>query len=249
MSKDRLIKLAVFNLGLWLAYILLFSRAFFGLTLSAQNPLSTAFGVMSIVMGVVLFGYVNRRLLLPPPKPAPPLLTDDSLSTLDACAQALSQYIKGNPETFAADLRAAIGQIERMKKKKQTIRAILLDRFTDTEMSYKKFEGAVDSVENIMLLNVKALLRRVSAFDEGEYEDALKRGGASAKLAESRRAILGEYTSFVSRSVEDNEEILIRLDKLILEMAKLGDLHGGAVEDMPAMREIDALIGDTKWYK
>ena len=280
MPKDRLIKLVAFNAGLCLAYILLFSRAFLGISFSAQNALATAFGAMAIVTGVGLFGFVNYRLLIAPPPPGRPaalppaqalsLLTGERLSTLDGCAEALSLYIEGNVDTFAADLRTAIKQIERMKRKKDTIRGILLERFSDTEMSFAKFEGAIAGVENIMLRNVQALLHRVTAFDEEEYEDALRAGAGSAagasgaggagsaagaggagggRLAEARQAIMREYTSFVSRSVEDNEEILLRLDKLILEVSKLGDLHEGVVEDLPAMRDIDALIGDTKWYK
>ena len=249
MAKDRLIKMVAFNVALSLANVMLFSRAFLGIDFSAQNALETALGAMAIVMSVSLFGYVNYRLLLPPPKPALPLLTDDRLSTLDGCADALALYVKNNVDTFAADLKTAIRQIERMKKKKQTIHDILLERFSDTEMSYAKFEGAVAGVENIMLLNTKSLLHRVMAFDEEEYEDALGSGAGGGRLAEKRRAILREYTSFVSRSVEDNEEILLRLDELILEVSKLGDLHDGAVDNLPAMREIDALIGDTKWYK
>ena len=249
MSKNRIIKLAVFNLGLCLVNILLFSNAFLRLDISGKNAITTALGIMVIVMSVILFGYVNYRLLNPPPTPPLPPLTSAQLSTLDDCAGALERYIERPADTFDADLRTVVDQITRLKKKKRTIRDMLLERFSDTELSYGKFDAAVSGVENIMLLNVRSLLHRVNAFDEDEYERALRKGMENSRLAETRRAILREYTSYVSRAADDNEEILLRLDKLILEITKLGDISDGVVEDLPAMREIDALIGDTKWYK
>ena len=249
MSKDRMVKLLIFNAGLCLVNILLFSNAFFHIDMTGQNALTMALGVMTIVMSLSLFGYVNYKLLFPPPAPPPPPLTAARLATPDDCVQALTRYIQSNVATFSADLKAVIEQIRRMEKKKQTIRDILLERFSDTELSYGKFEGTVGEVEDIFMRNVRSLLKRVSAFDEGEYETALRGEAAHTRLAETRRAILNDYTTFVSRSVENNEEILLRLDRLILEISKLSDIHDGDVESLPAMRDLDALINDTKWYK
>ena len=249
MSKNKIIKMLLFNAGLCLANILLFSKAFLHIDILGGSAIAAATGVMAIVMSVALFGYVNYRLLVPPTKPPHLPLAQARLVSLDGCSEALAEYIKSNVDTFAAALKTVIGQISRMKKKRQTIKNILLERFSDTEMSYGKFEAAISEVEHIMLLNVKSLLNRVWAFDEEEYENALRGKDSNSRLTETRRAILNDYTSFVSRSVDDNEEILLRLDKLILEISKLNDLHGGAIDELPAMREIDALIGDTKWYK
>ena len=249
MRRKKAIKLAVFNGLLCLVNVVLFSKAFFGLDLSGTSALGTAFGVMVIVMNLVLFGLVNYNILFPPQPPPPPPISELKLSKPDDCIQALESYILNNNGTFTNDLRSIIDQLRRMEKRKATIRGVLLERFAEGEMSYVKFQGAVDGVENFMLRNVRSLLKRVHAFDEDEYEDALQKGSGSSRLRETRQAILREYTAYVARSVEDNEEILLRLDKLILEISKLDDFHTGDVEDLPAMREIDSLIEDTKWYK
>ena len=248
-GKGKGKKLLAFNAALCLANVLLFSKAFIGLDLSGGNAFGTAFGIMAIVMSIVLFVLVNHRIIFPPPPQPPPTIDDMSIDDLDVCARALEYYIDNNSDFFSAYLRTTIGQIKRMGKRKATIRGILLERFSETELSFAKFQGAVDGVESIMLRNTRNLLKRINAFDEEEYEDTLKTDSAAGRLNDTRRAILREYTSFVSQVVEDNEEILLRLDRLILEVSKLSDIHGGDVDTLPAMREIDELISDTKWYK
>ena len=42
---------------------------------------------------------------------------------------------------------------------------------------------------------------------------------------------------------------MIRLDRLLLEIGKLSGLGDAEIGDMRAMREIDALISDAKWYR
>ncbi|MCL2747279.1 MAG: hypothetical protein FWE59_01305 [Oscillospiraceae bacterium] len=249
MSGRRWIKLILFNAGLCLANILLFSNAFWHLDITGANPLSTSFGIMSIVMSAVLFFFVNYKLLLPPPPPPPPALDARRIETLADCAEALDRFAFGNPSIFTDALQTAARQIKRMEKKKATVHSILLERFTDTEMSYVKFESTVCGLEGVMQRNITSLLKRINAFDENEYEDIARINESHSRLHEARRSILRDYSSFVTRCVEDNEEILLRLDKLILEISKLSDIHDGDIESMPAMQEIDALINDTKWYK
>ena len=49
--------------------------------------------------------------------------------------------------------------------------------------------------------------------------------------------------------LEANEEIMLKLDKLLLEISLLGSTDYRDVEEMPCMKEIDMLIKQTKLYK
>ncbi|MNC71454.1 hypothetical protein D3C75_1223780 [compost metagenome] len=46
-----------------------------------------------------------------------------------------------------------------------------------------------------------------------------------------------------------NEEILLKLDQLLLEISLLDSTDYTAIEEMPCMKELSALIGQTKLYQ
>lgn len=254
MKKNAVIKLLILNLSISIVNILLFSNILFPMNLLGYSPLTTAFSVMVIFMSVVIFGYGNYKILFPAETVVLPDWDDRNISSLEECEKGIREYMEHNVPIFAENLQDVLAQIGRMKKKKASINSILLDKFDETEISYRKFLGAVTSLEETMIINIKNLLNRITAFDEEEYEDLI-RGAAvntSAKkerITESRQQIFNEYMNYVHNVTDNNEEMLIRLDKLILEISKLNEADMGEIENMPAMREIDSLINDTKWYK
>ena len=58
-----------------------------------------------------------------------------------------------------------------------------------------------------------------------------------------------EYIRFVKEATEDNEQILLKLDKLLLEISGLNCIESGELEQMAGMIEIDNLIIQAKYYK
>ncbi|MNN42780.1 hypothetical protein D3C81_1569860 [compost metagenome] len=58
-----------------------------------------------------------------------------------------------------------------------------------------------------------------------------------------------EYLTFIKSSLATNEEIMLKLDKLLLEISRLDSFEPGDIENMPCMQEIDSLIKQTKLYK
>ena len=58
-----------------------------------------------------------------------------------------------------------------------------------------------------------------------------------------------EYITFVKDSVEDNEEILLKLDKVLLELSKFNSLDDGELENMNAIKDVDELISKINLYK
>ena len=61
--------------------------------------------------------------------------------------------------------------------------------------------------------------------------------------------IYQEHIEYVRGLVSMNEDILIKLDGLLLEISKLDDLDEQGLENMAAVREINDLIAQTKYYK
>ena len=255
MTKKTVIKLLLLNGLLSLFNVVLFSGAFLHISLSGGNALLTAFGVMVIAMSIIVFFYGNYKILFIKPLVPDRLIRDRTITTLDEGVAAAMQYMESQEaKTFDETLKTVIAQVARIKKKKATIHDVLLDRFSEGEMSYEKFRSAVDGIEKIMLSNIRSLLGRISAFDEDEYEKLirdhrLRGGGATDPIMQSRMEIYNEYITYAAKSVENNEQMLIRLDQLVLEISKLDSLNEGDIADMDAMKEIEALIRDTKWYK
>lgn len=254
MNKEKIIKLSALNISIMLINIVVFSNAFLKISLRSGNAVTTAFGTMVIIMSIIVFIYGNFKLLTEKPIPKQIAIKDKDIKTLESCKEAVQQYIASNIKTYANYLKTVLSQIDRMKKKKQTIKDTLTEKFSETELSYEKFMVAVEQIEKIMILNIKSLLNRINAFDEEEYEKILENSHSagynnSAKINESRLNIYNEYNAYVEKSVENNEEILLKLDMLILEITKLNTLSDEDIKNMHAMEEIDSLIKDAKWYK
>lgn len=145
-----------------------------------------------------------------------------------------------------------LDQIERLQKKNKTIRNVLLQIFSASEMSYKKFDAVIAEVEKIFFMNIHSILNKLDAFDEEEYNFIRKKyedEAFSRELTEEKLKVFNEYINFVKSATEDNEQILLKLDKLLLEISGLNSVESGKLEKMPGMIEIDNLIKQAKYYK
>ncbi|HET8687873.1 MAG TPA: hypothetical protein VFM18_14620, partial [Methanosarcina sp.] len=93
---------------------------------------------------------------------------------------------------------------------------------------------------------------KLDAFDEKEYNFVRKKyeeGDFSQELMKEKSKVFNEYINFVKSATEDNEQILLKLDKLLLEISGLKSIESGQLEQMPGMIEIDNLIKQAKYYK
>ncbi|MCL1853591.1 MAG: hypothetical protein FWF88_11285 [Peptococcaceae bacterium] len=68
-------------------------------------------------------------------------------------------------------------------------------------------------------------------------------------MAQEKMQIYSEYISFVHQATDDNEQILLKMDKMLLEISRYNSLEGGDVENMPAIKEMDELIHNAKLYR
>ncbi len=248
MSKGAVTRLILFNGILIAVNVALFSKAFLGLSMTGGGALESAAGIAVIVVSVVLFFYVNLQIINAPAKKIDPKTVLDKLGSLESCHEALGRI--GYAGTFSVKIGEIREQIENMQRKKELIHDILLQKFNDTEMSYQKFKAVVESAEKVMVVNIRSIINRIYAFDEVEY-DALVRGKSrlSKSITEQKLAIYREYIDYVGKAVEDNDEILLRLDKLLFEISKFNSIEEGELESMQALQELDRLITDTKWYR
>ncbi len=242
----KIIKMGVLNLGIVFLDILLFSEGLLHIELGGASVFETAFGLTAILMSIVFFGVGNYKIMFEKPV----VIRAGEIKTVEDCVGALRQnQVK---KTFSKEIDYILEQIERFIKKQETIKDILLQKFEIGEMSYSKFQGTILDVEGVFYRNIRSILNKINAFDEADYlrvkQDQLQKN-FSEEFLQTKISLFNEYIHFVKEAVEDNEEILLKLDKLLLEITKFNSLEDGEIEQMSAMKEIDELINKAKFYK
>ena len=245
--KKRIWKIILLNLVIAAVNVIMFSKGLVGLSF-AGGALSAALTATVITMSVIAFGYGNYTLLFSEPKTQPlKLLKGAEMTTTTDYIGAL-EGMKGKQVFFDEAIDAAIEQLYRMEDKDKALDTILEQFFTPQEMTFKA----------IFFNNVKKMINRMIIFDYKDYQKVVNKlsnsrqvegvGVASQPLSEQLK-IYNEHISYVRGLVETNENILTKLDGLLLEISKLDDLNEEDLEKMAAIQEINDLIAQTKYYK
>lgn len=246
MDRKKLIKLSGLNLGIVAANIITFSPRLIGLELFGVSALETALGITFIFLSGAGLIYGNYELFTGPEK----AVQTNKIRTVEDYIEALN--IHRGLKTFEKTVDLLLDQIERLQKKNKTIRDVLLQIFSASEMSYKKFDAVIAEVEMIFFMNIRSILNKLDAFDEEDYNFVRKKyeeGTFSQQFMEEKCKVFNEYINFVKAATEDNEQILLKLDKLLLEISGLNSVESGQLEQMAGMIEIDKLIKQAKYYK
>jgi hypothetical protein len=240
-----LIRLLALNLGIAAANIAVFSSGLLAVDLFG-SALEKAFGSAFLVLSGSGLVYGNYKLLSEPEKAIP----IGAKSTKEDYVEALNEH--RGLETFERNIDLLLDQIERLQKKNKTIRDILLQIFNASEISYQKFDAVIAEVENIFFKNIRSIINKLNAFDEEDYNFIKKQrnaGAFSEEIMQEKFKVYNEYIRFVKEATEDNEQILLKLDKLLLEISGLNCIESGELEQMAGMIEIDNLIKQAKYYK
>lgn len=242
-QKSKVIKILGLNIGIATIDTIVFSPGLMGVAIGT-GAFATALGVTTIFMSIVIFGYGNYNLLIEKEK----TIQVGEIKTKEDYIDALNQNY--DKKIFEKDISTILEQIEMFQKKRETIKQVLLQKFDVTEMSYSKFDGVISDVENVFYINIKSIINKLNAFDEKDYDRIRKDGEKkfSKEFVNTKMRIYGEYISFVKHAIEDNEQIILKLDKFLLELSKFNSLEDGKIENMSAMKEIEELINKIQLY-
>lgn len=245
MNNSKWMKLLGLIGGLAVLNIIIFSPGLLGVDLEGGSPLETAGGITILVMSLLVLLYGSYSLLFKSPVARPVR----SMTTHEDYIDALNDY--RNMKVLKKDVHLALDQLDRIVKKKHTLLDVLGQRFEQTELSYKKFVSVIHEVEKLFYLNIRGILNKLSVFDASEFAAFAHQpsGKLSNRLAQEKMNLYQEYLAYVNGYLGANEEIMLKLDKLLLEISNLGSANYADVEDMPCMKEIDALIKQTKFYQ
>lgn len=248
LTRKNLTKLLLFNSALLILNVVVFSNAFLKVQIMGGSTFETAIGLAVIFISVALFIVINLQMINQPSGRINPMLTLEKITNLDSCFTVLTNMDYAG--SFTGKIAEIKQQIQQMKKKITLIKEILLQKFSASEISYQKFRGTLDSAETIMCANIRSIINKISAFDDEEYNQLAKgRSRLKPEIARQKLEIYQQYIDYVNLAVEDNDEILLRLDKLLLEISRFNSIDSGELENMQAVKDLDSLISDTRWYR
>ncbi|ULO05215.1 hypothetical protein H1230_19105 [Paenibacillus sp. 19GGS1-52] len=243
---NRPTKLLSIIAGVVFLNITVLSPGLLGVEIGGESTLETAAGITLLFSSLLVVLYGSYTMLFKPPA----VKSLKNLNTPEDYIAELTQY--RNVKVLKNEVSLAIDQLERIEKKKSTLLNVLGQRFDPTELSYRKFESVIHEVQKLFYLNIKGILNNLSVFDASEYSlfaNQQKAVKLSDQLVHKKTELYKEYFGYISGYVGANEEILLKLDQLLLEISLLDNTDYKVIEDMPCMKEIDALIKQTKLYQ
>ncbi len=246
MKVKRISSLLGLNIAIVMLNIIIFSPRLFNIKIDFINIFQTSIGITIIIMSFIIFIIGNYKILIKEDNEIDISKLDDSEDYIEALKENSSKRV------FSKDIDILLEQIERMDKKQEKIDDILLQKFTVNEMSYIKFKKTITEVRDVFYINIKSVINKINIFDEQEYEKIkkdIKNGKLNGKIEEQKKDMFDEYIFFVKDSIEDNEEILLKLDKFLFELSKFNSLEDGELENMSAIKDVDELINKIKFYK
>ena len=132
MDRKKQIKLLGLNLGIAAANIITFSPGLIGLELVGASAMATALGSTFIFLSGAGLIYGNYKLLTGPEKVIPTY----KIRTREDYIEALNSH--RGLKTFEKTVDLLLDQIERLQKKNKTIRDILLQNFSASEISLQE---------------------------------------------------------------------------------------------------------------
>jgi hypothetical protein len=244
LSPRKIRQLVILNAAIVLVNIALFSNALFGLSLLSGTALSVTIS-WAVVLGSVFAFFKGNLSILKQPETR---LFLQNIHSLDGCIAVFEEAIH-NGDVFDENILKNIEQIKRFRRKFTTIQDILLQKFSANEMSFQKFSGVLQEVEHVIYMNMRSILNKISAFDVDEYEAIQKKGAHGDELSQEKMNIYNTYITYVNDATKTNEDILLKLDRLLLEISQYNSLEDGDVQKLPAMIEMDDLIQHANLYK
>lgn len=229
--------------GLILLDIAIISPGLLGLFFRG-SPLLLALGA-AIVIGS--FTYIARSFRELQSKTDQPQVELKESMTHDEYVEAIASF-PVLPEV-KAEITSVKSHLNQYQARKKSFSQTLNDKFSSSEMTYHRFNGVVVEVEKLFYANVKSILNKLKLLYSHIGEVGADKRILPQHVVLEREKLKNEYIQSIRRYIGLNEEIILKLDRLLLEMIKLETVDIDSVESLTCLREIDNLIQQTRYYR
>ena len=193
-----------------------------------------------------LKGFFSKKEQTPEPQPEPE--EPPEIKMKNKYLEILEKNAD-NP-VFKHDIKVTKEHIDQIQSRLQKINGILSEHFKPSEMTYARFARIIEETATRFYANVRTMIKRIDIFDTKDYLNISRSStGMSVSAKKERMRIYTEHIEYVHKIVDSNENIISKLDGLLLELTKLDDFSEESLNNNPAINELTALIDQTKYYK
>lgn len=218
MDKKKIRDLCVFNVGIVIFSIIIFSKSIVNLSPFSKNTLVSAISITLIIMIVIIFFYRNYTLIRPLFFKS--TYTMDELNKPKEFLEVLNSY--SYKDALTNYISNIVSQINELERKKKTLHTVLYQKFENEAEEYRSLVQVVEDTSLLLFENIKKILSRIEIFDQEEYvklcklKDTLEKGNPKMQIFHDHIAYVKEY-------ITKNDAILLQFDNLLIEVTKLGD--------------------------
>lgn len=254
MKKKQWIHLIALTFSIAVADIILFSEALVGLSFTGGSIFETALAFTVAAMNLIVGGVGYYNILFKPAAPKRLYKKNDLIEVKDYIVALEGQREK---DIFDSYINRGIEQVNRFQDKSEALTTLLLQSFTPEEMSFKHFNNVVGSVKQLFFSNLKKAINRMIIFDNDDFDkisnmllDNNIRDLSDRQRMQTKVELYNEHIAFVDIMLDNNDDILVKMDKLLLELSKLDGLEDYEdFNNLAAVQEINSLISQVKYYK
>jgi len=245
----RLFKFIGILIGVVILNVVIFSPSMLGLSVTSSSTFVKSIALTILIISAIVVFYVSFLYLFKGQEQGKIYIREEEDSDAGFDDQ-LERY--RNHRIYPMEVNLAIEQVSRMEEKKEALLDLLRQRFEQNELSYNRFLSVIKSVEELFNMNVQGLINKLRGSEISKLDQINTRQAQqmfSTKVLLQKQQLHKEYTTYVQGYISSNEEILTKLDRLILETTLLSSNDYRDLDEMPCMKEINVLIEQTKFYK
>jgi hypothetical protein len=206
-------------------------------------------GAISLLAILLFDVFMVYKILLEPPSDKTIHFDSKVIEAPSKYIKIIDDYTQEHGRLFRDKLLAIIEDTKKFIKKKERLDKSLLNHFEKTELSYIKFSTILRNIENSVSASLNNILIRLSSFDADEYEVFLRNAPLTQASYIERTEIYNDHLKYITSSVTFINDIVLKMDKLQYETAKIQYIDSTKIDEIEAIQDITHLIDTMKYYK
>ena len=242
-AKNKKWILLIFGLLEAIIAVVCFSRGILNLwnTNGSAIKILIPIGILiALIAGYILMSIWYLR------EPKQVMMDENENHSYSELQNVLSSYTNG--KYFGKIAKTVMEQLERLNTSCERTKEAINKRFDKSSLSYEKYYSIVDVAEKTANQNVVAMTNRMKFFDEEEYArlENYRNDNIPDDIQEKQIALYKENQAKIEGAIAVNENLILKMDTLSMELAKISNSSESDMEVM--LGEIEELTKEVKYY-
>ena len=242
-AKNKKWILLIFGLVEAIIAVVCFSRGILNLwnTNGSVIKILIPIGILiALIAGYILMSMWYLR------EPKQVMMDENENHSYSELQNVLSSYTNG--KYFGKIAKTVMEQLERLNTSCERTKEAITKRFDKSSLSYEKYYSIVDVAEKTANQNVVAMTNRMKFFDEEEYArlENYRNDNIPDDIQEKQIALYKENQAKIEGAIAVNENLILKMDTLSMELAKISNSSEADMETM--LGEIEELTKEVKYY-